>query len=155
MLLELLELLGALAAHEGVAELARELHVDLPREISDLRGQHVRRDHRRVRLIALLAPVTRRLILHLLSALGATVVDHLVVVFDGLNEAGDHVELGLLLDGLAVAVPSGLLEGLVGLHRVDHLLDQLEVVLSLRPIGTLTISACSHGRTRTKHVWRG
>lgn len=123
LLPKLLELLGRLAAHDGVAELAGELHVDLTREVSDLGGEHVGGDHRRMHLVALFTSVTRRLILHLLSALWATVIDHLVVGFDGLDEAGDHIELGLLLDGLAVAVPGGLLEGLIGLHRVDHLLD--------------------------------
>ena len=60
-------------------------------------------------LVALLAAVPRGLILHLLPALRAAIVDHFVVVFDGLHESRDHVELRLLLCSLAVTVPGGLL----------------------------------------------
>ena len=95
-------------------------------------------------LVALLAAVASRLVLHLLPADRAAVVDHLVVVFYRLDEARYHVQLGLLLDGLPVAIPGWLLQGLVCLDRVDHLTDKFEVIWARRLLLTLIVTASCH-----------
>ena len=95
--LELLEVLSGHPAHYLIPELAWELHVYLTRQIGNLRREHVRGYHSGVYFVALFASIPRRLILHLLPALGTAIVDHFVVILHGLHEAGDHVELGLLL----------------------------------------------------------
>jgi uncharacterized sodium:solute symporter family permease YidK len=97
-----------------------------------------------VYFVALLAAVPRGLILHLLPALRAAVVDHFVVVLHRLHEPRDHVEFCLLLCSLAVTVPGGLLQGLVGLDRIDHLSNKLEVVLFLGLVCTVKVSAGCH-----------
>jgi hypothetical protein len=97
-----------------------------------------------VYFVALLAAVPRGLILHLLPALRAAVVDHFVVVLHRLHEPRDHVQLRLLLCSLPVTVPGGLLQGLVGLDRIDHLSNQLEVVLFLGLVTTVKVSASCH-----------
>jgi hypothetical protein len=97
-----------------------------------------------VNLVALLAAVPGGLILHLLPALRAAIVDHFVVVLHRLHEPRDHVQLRLLLCSLAVTVPGGLLQGLVGLDRIDHLSNKLEVVLFLGLVNTVKVSAGCH-----------
>ena len=95
--LELLEVLSTHPSHNLVAKFTWELHVDLTRKIGNLCGEHVCGYHSGVYFVALFAAVPRGLILHLLPALRAAIVDHFVVVFDGLHEPRDHVELRLLL----------------------------------------------------------
>ena len=119
--LELLEFLGALSVHDWVAKFARELDVEGAGQVGDLRGQHICGDHRRMNFVALLTSVASRLVLHLLPALWAAVVDHFVIIVDSLDEATDHVELSLLLDRLPVAVPGGLLQVLIALHGLNQL----------------------------------
>jgi hypothetical protein len=117
--LELLEFLGALSVHDWITEFARELDVEGPGQVGDLRGQHISGDHRRMNFVTLLTSLSSWLVLHLLPALWAAVVDHFVIIVDSLDKATDHVELSLLLDRLPVAVPGGLLQVLIALHGLN------------------------------------
>lgn len=96
-LLELLEVLGTLTTHYGIAKFAWELDVQRPGQVRDLCCQHISWNHGGVGLVALFTPVTSRLVLHLLSALRAAVVDHFVINVDSLDESGDHIKLSLRL----------------------------------------------------------
>lgn len=139
-----MEVLRCHSSHYLVSEFTRELHVDLTRKVGYFCSEHVGWDHSGVDFIALFTAIAGRLVLHLLPALRAAVVDHLIVVLDRLYESGDHVELGLLLDRLAIAVPGGLLQRLISLHCIYHLPNQFKIVLSLGLVSTVDVSACCH-----------
>lgn len=95
-------------------------------------------------LVAVFTSVTGRLILDLLSADWARIVDHLIVSEDALHEATDLIELSLLVLLLTAEAPATTLDSLVVCgYCINHLLNESEVIRSLGSISTTLVDSLS------------
>ena len=95
-------------------------------------------------LVAVFASITSRLILNLLSADWACIVDHLIVCEDTLHKATDLVELSLLVLLLTAEAPPATLDSLVICgYCINHLLNESEVIRSLGSISPTLVDSLS------------
>lgn len=104
-------------AHNSITEFAGELNEEAARKVGDISAEHVSGSHRHVGLCAVLAPVACRFLLHLLVAVGARIVHHLIVGLHSLHEPAHLKEPRLLRVNVGFF-----------LERLLHLLDKFEVV---------------------------
>ena len=80
-------------------------------------------------LVAVLTAVASWLVLDLLTTVGASIINHLIVSKNSLHKAGEFVEFALgLLGSSAVAPWLILISTQIFSDTVEDLLDELEVI---------------------------
>lgn len=129
LFLKLQEFFSAHSVHNGIPKFTREWNINKSRGILDLGCHHISWDGVHVYLATVLASVTSCIFLNFLSAIGATVVDHLVVVVDTLDETGDFVEFSFIW--LIIVGPCAALLVAFRVCSFDNLLYQLIVIRSV------------------------